>query len=130
LNKASCNINKELLTFNINDSIFKMNWIIQTIISFNDKPSDTLISFLIKKINDMINNIKDYETNYLAVAFEVLCFVYKSHNNITIKHKIFFLFFELEQRKNYNNILYSFLDGNSRIDITGHILNGLFELNN
>ena len=49
-----------------------------------------------------------------------------------LKNKIFKLLFELlfilEQRKSCNNTLYAFLDKTSRVDITGHITNGLAEL--
>lgn len=128
LNKAGCNKKKYLLTYNLNDSIFKMNWTIQTIISYKQKPTNNLILILVKKIDDIFKNIKQIETNYIAVAFEALCFVYKSNNKITILNKIFQLLFELEQRKNCFNILYTFLDKSSRVDITGHIMNGLCEL--
>jgi hypothetical protein len=66
------NINDFLLTYTSNDTIFKMNWIIQAIISFNKKPSNQLIIILENKIKDIIKNKKLIETNYLAVAFEAL----------------------------------------------------------
>lgn len=128
LNKAGCKINKELLTFNQTDSIFRMNWVVQEIISCKKKPSNELITILEDKITGILLNKKSTETNYLAVAFESLCFAYKSKNKPSLLDKLFELFFELEQRKNCNNVLYSFLDKTSRVDITGHILNGLVQL--
>jgi len=130
LNKAGCimNINDFLLTYNSNDSIFKMNWIIQAIISFNKKPSNQLIIILENKIKDIIKNKKLIETNYLAVAFEALCFIYQSNRKVSLLNQLFQLFFELEQRKKYYNVLYIFLQGSARVDITGHIMNGLNEL--
>ncbi len=129
LNKAGCNMiqNQNIpLRYNPNDSIFKMNWVIQAIISGNKKPSDELIFILESKINNILTNKKMFETNFIAVAFEALCFVYRSTGRLL--PKIFELLFELEQRKNCYNVLYSFLDNSSRVDITGHILNGLYEL--
>jgi hypothetical protein len=131
LNNAGCNLKEyslNSLTYNSNDTIFKMNWIIQSIISFNKTPSNKLIFILEKKIDDILKNKKYIETNYLAVAFEALCFIYARHMKITLLNKLFELLFELEQRKNCYNVLYAFLDKTSRVDITGHIINGLVEL--
>ena len=69
------------------------------------------------------------------MAFEALCFVYKSKfKHIkksklkeNILNKMFELLYELEKRKNCH-YLYSFLDKTSRIDITGHVINGLSAL--
>jgi hypothetical protein len=137
LNKAGCNIKikvKEkkyslILTYNSTDSIFRMNWVIQSLISFNKNPSNKLIAILENKIDNILRNKKNIETNYIAVAFEAVCFIYKRNAKLTLLNKIFELLFELEQRKNYYNILYSFLDKTSRVDITCHIINGLIELN-
>ena len=74
----------------------------------------------------MIDNIKLVETNYLAVSFEALCFVYRATHKLS--ELLFQLFFELEQRKICTNTLYSFLDNSARVDITCHILNGLIQL--
>ena len=131
LNDAGCNLNEyslNSLTYNSNDTIFKMNWIIQSIISFNKKPSNKLIFILENKIDDILKQKKNIETNYIAVAFEALCFIYTRHMEITLLNKIFELLFELEQRKNCYNVLYAFLNKTSRVDITGHIINGLVEL--
>jgi AMMECR1 domain-containing protein len=124
LNKAGCKKEKEIPTLNPTDSIFRMNWAIQQIISYKKKPSMEDIAILKRKIADILLNKGSTETNYLAVAFESLCFAYKP----TLLHMLFELFFELEQRKNCNHTLYSFLDKTSRIDITGHVLNGLVQL--
>lgn len=131
LNKASCNLNykKYSLTYNHNDSIFKMNWVIQAIISFNKKPNNNLIIILRNKINHILINKKQLETNYIAVSFEVLCFLYSYNKQTEHLKQIYELFFELEQRKDCYNILYSFMNKTSRIDITGHIINGIIQLN-
>lgn len=143
LNKAGCIINhKEYpLTYNINDSIFRMNWVIQAIISFNMQPSSKLINILEKKIeNEIFLNITALETNYIAVSFEALCFVYKSiikfgqlnsvRNSLRnrVLNKIFRLLYEIEKRKKLYDIFYIFLNNSVRVDITGHVNNGLFQL--
>ena len=128
LNKAGCNIKEYSLTYNESDSIFKMNWVIQAIISYNKIPPNKLITILISKVDNILRNKKTIETNFIAVAFEASCFIYKIHMKITLLNKIFELLFELEQRKNCYNVLYAFLDKTSRVDITGHIINGLIEL--
>jgi hypothetical protein len=130
LNKAGCFLNKKdyILTYTINDSIFKMNWIIQSLISFNKKLSSQLVTILENKVNNILMNKKITETNYLAVAFEALCFLYGSIGKLTLLDTIFELLFELETRKTCFNVLYSFLDKTSRVDITCHINNGLYEL--
>jgi AMMECR1 domain-containing protein len=128
LNKAGCNIKTNSLSYNLSDSIFKMNWVIQAIISNNKIPSQKLIIILENKVDDILKNKKNIETNFIAVAFEALCFAYKSLSNNLLLNKIFELLFELEQRKNCYNTLYTFLNKTSRIDITGHIMNGLFQL--
>ena len=132
LNKAGCGCNAKeyLLTYTLNDSIFKMNQIIQAIISFDKKPSNKLIFILENKIDGIIINIKKIETNYIAVALEALCFIYKIQRKRPLLNKLFELFFELEQRKKCYDILYTFLDNTSRVDITGHIISGLVELYN
>jgi len=123
LNKAHCYCNEKeyLPTYNSTDSIFKMNQTIQVIISFNKNPSNRLIFILENKIDDIIINIKKIETNYIAVAFEALCFIYVILRKRTLLNKMFGLFFELEKRNNG-------YDDTSVVDITGHIINGLVEL--
>lgn len=132
LNHAGCAISSKQynypLTYGADDSIFKMNWIIQAIISYNKKPANYLISILEDKINILIQNIGRIETNYIAVSFEALCFVYKSTKRQRVLNKIFELLFELEKRRNCYNTLYTFLDKKARVDISNHVLNGLIQL--
>jgi hypothetical protein len=135
LNKAGCSNSillsySDTLTFEIESSIFKMNWIIQALISFNKIISPELIIIFKTKINTILKNIKEIETNYIAVAFEGLCYIHKANPNKETISMLFQLLFELETRKNNNNILYNFIDSTARIDITGHIINGLYQLIN
>ncbi len=118
----------ESLIFISDDTIFKMNWNIQAICSFGIKPSKQLVNILITKINQMIQGIEQIETNYIAVAFEALCFAINNQNRKKLLSLLFILFFELEKRKSCYDVLYTFLDGSARVDITGHINNGLCNL--
>ena len=133
LNKAGCS-NRDLvsysdmLDFDNESSIFKMNWIIQARISFNKIVSSELIIIFKNKINSILQNIKAVETNNIAVAFEGLCYIQKANPSEETNSILFQLLFELETRKNKNNILYNFIDSTARVDITGHIINGLYQL--
>jgi AMMECR1 domain-containing protein len=133
LNKAGCS-NRVLvsysddLNFDSESTIFKMNWIIQALISFNKIISPELILIFKTKINTILKNIKEIETNYIAVAFEGLFYLQKTNPSKETTNILFQLLFELESRKNENNILYNFIDSTARIDITGHIINGLYQL--
>lgn len=122
LNNAGCklNYNDYPLTFNSDDSIFKMNWSIQTIINFGKQPDQKLIDILEKKIDELLIS-SNIETNYIAIAFEILCTINLSYKSMI---RLFQLFFLLENRKNNN--LYEFLNNTARIDITTHVNNGLF----
>lgn len=129
MNKARCkNEEQHRLTFNSNDSIFRVNWIIQATISYNNALSELLLQLLETKTKEILQNKSQIETNYLAVAFEAVCFAYRSQRKHTHLHLMFELLFELEHRKRCKNQLYAFLDETARVDITGHILNGLVEL--
>lgn len=136
--------------------VFKINWFSQFLFHFllfvTNTPNNNNKEIIIKELyilwNDItrilleIVNKKSFikqETNFLAVAFESLCFLQKAQiyfakkNNKKqqkIKQTIFYLFLHLEKRKyqNTNYCLYSFLDGTSRLDISCHIFNGILQL--
>lgn len=153
LTNANCDFKVDLryLTFTYGDNIFKMNWVIQALIKLKKVLKRELVVILIRKINNTIlKDVDDVETNFIAVAFEALCFIYSylqntvsnnsnrnsngnsngnsnSNNKKAVLFKIFELLFILENRKNADN-LYTFLDKTASTDITGHIINGYFEL--
>jgi len=130
LKEAQCNINYEniikTLYFDEKSSIFHMNWIIQIFSKFNIKLKNKLIKIFIKKVNTIINNIDNEETNSIAVSFEACSFLL--YNN-SILNYAFKLWISLEKRRTYN-MLYEFINNNeSRIDISGHINNGFYNIN-
>lgn len=61
------------------------------------------------------------ETNYLAVAFEAAC-------ALRMAEQCTSLFGDLMQRYDAEKGLFMFLDGSSRVDITGHVHGGLMSL--
>ena len=105
-----------------------MNWTIQALHSFDDVLTVQMRNILEEKVKEMLPDIKTVETNYIAVAFEALCFTFVMTRSATVKNLIFRLLFELELRKTGADVLYAFLDGNARVDISGHVNNGLFIL--
>ena len=122
LKKAKCDISfSKKMEFELNDSIFKINWIIQVYASYEKVISKKLFDIFLQKIDQIVSNITEFETNYIAVAFEAFCFIYVNHPN----NKIFLLLCELERRKN-KQFLYEFLNKSCRIDITSHVMNGYY----
>jgi AMMECR1 domain-containing protein len=118
------------------DSIFGFNWQaqflhalhIQKIITKSLNNHSIMLSKLILK------SIKNYdiltETNYLAVGYEALTALYNmiDDDNNLIK-SISDLFILLENKKNEIG-LYKFNDGSCRLDITGHVVNGIMNIDN
>lgn len=126
---ANCDINYEeiikTIYFNEKSSIFHMNWVIQTFSKFNIKLKNKLIKIFIKKVDKIINNIDNEETNSIAVSFEACSFLL--YNNKILNYA-FQLWISLEKRRT-PNMLYSFINNESRIDISGHINNGFYNIN-
>lgn len=118
LHSAQCDMSIIPLDYDSHDSIFKLNWLIQAHLYLKASIPKELIRLMNIKIKELLPNLKTTETNYLAVAFEALCCAK------TLTTELFILFYELEQRKSGN--LYHFLNKTARVDITGHILNGLY----
>ena len=130
LKDANCDINYEeiikTLYFDEKSSVFHMNWVIQTFSKFNIKLNNKLIKIFIKKVNTIINNIDNEETNSITVSFEACSFLL--YNNKILNYA-FRLWISLEKRRKHN-MLYSFINNNeSRIDISGHINNGFYNIN-
>jgi len=119
LKKAKCNIPWSEITFTLENSIFKINWIIQVYASYEKVISNELFNIFLQKIEQIVSKITEFETNHIAVAFEAFCFIYVNYPN----NKIFLLLCELERRKN-KQFLYEFLNKSCRIDITSHVMNG------
>lgn len=125
------NIQSKSKTLDIN-IIFRLNWQTQALLSQKaneiSKPHIKLITdILIKWINKYKHKLKLLETNYIAVCFECLCylcFYYKSNYYKSLYDSLLLLFVILQNRQD-NNGLYKFNNGNSRLDITSHIINGI-----
>jgi hypothetical protein len=90
-------------------SVFELNWQAQA------APLHALHDPLRAFVNEFTDRT---ETNYLAVAFEAAC-------ALRMPKTAHFLFCKLMPRYDATRGLFKFLDGSSRIDITGHIYRGL-----
>lgn len=109
---------------------------------------ENILQQIIKYFNENIDNkYNNVETNYLAVTFEGLTSLYEYNNNnnnnntndqtnininivdndVNLDKIIEKLIINLERRRDKFG-LYSFNDGISRLDITGHVLNGFYNL--
>ncbi|XWV25690.1 AMMECR1 domain protein [Tupanvirus soda lake] len=109
--------------------IFRYNWFSKSVSKINNKYYKYN---LIKKVINYIDTYQNYnETNYYAVEFETLATLYSKITNsktkLLIEKYIEKILIQIENRKNKYG-LYQFKNGETRIDITGHIMNGLFSL--
>lgn len=126
--KAGCEMRPlPSLTFDMGDSIFRMNWILQARIATGQTLSPTMIRVFFDTVKRSMSNTM--ETNEIAVLFEGLCYIHKylPSSAKEARNRLFPLWYQLEERKQENG-LYAFVNGNARVDITGHVLNGLYEL--
>lgn len=117
--------------------IFKLNWQAQAQAQIQTKAQAQAqktrnVENLARAISSLVSrmNVKQTESNYLAVALEGLSSLYPFLNDDyqeRIKSIIWKLFYELEHRVDKNGFI-TFLSGSVRLDITGHVLNGLENL--
>jgi len=113
------------------NNIFQYNWHIKFLHSMHiknigkNKIKDHAI-LLKNKILDILPQIKNEfnETNYLAVSFEALTSASIILKNFNLNNEILEIFNLLKKR--YSNGLFYFKNKQARLDITGHVLNGLF----
>ena len=111
--------------------IFQYNWLSKSAKYVADRRyASQLLDKILEQTDHHISN-KPVETNYLAVAFESIATLYeRSQPNYSIvESHLANLLIDLESRKDAYG-LYRFTNGEARIDITAHVLNGLFALLN
>ena len=110
---------------NTSIDIFRYNWF-SKLVNNNDYKL-----ILVDKIINFIDNHPEYnETNFYAVEFEALSTLYiLMHNDSKIQSivekYISKLLIKLENRRNIFG-LFDFKNGDSRFDITGHVLSGYY----
>lgn len=112
------------------DDIFELNWHSKFVyhlhlnnINYNSN-YPKILKLKILNLLKQTQNKEDLETNYLAVFFESLSsIVHLNKNNINIKNNILYLFSLLMKR--YKDSLFYFKNNTSRLDITGHVLDGI-----
>jgi hypothetical protein len=117
------------------DSIFQLNWISKFIQSYKStKPIESGLFNLIYNhliiIIPKINSIN--ETNYIAVGYEsITClYIYALEYDLDIDNGFFIsnisrIYEILSKRYNENYFMFEFSNRTMRLDITGHILNGI-----
>ena len=117
------------------DCIFQLNWISKFIQSYKStKPIESgLFNLIYNQIQIIIPKINSInETNYLAVSYEnITClYLYAIEYDLKIDNDFFILNISriykiLSTRYNYKYFMFEFSDGTMRLDIIGHILNGI-----
>ncbi len=111
--------------------VFMLNWYSNLLTTIDNMKIITKPAIMIMDMFLELNKNKDlskYETNYLAVIFEGMMHLHNILNKNTTTDAyslIFRIFLELMKRYNTRNGTFKFLSGESRLDITCHILGSL-----
>lgn len=137
IDKAYQILNKEISNEETKkDDIFRLNWHSKFFLTLRHTDFKNQKNELIKFTNRFVKIInlfdENEETNYYAVAFEGLTSLYNLLDNdekIFLEIYIENLFIKLNNRKNHHG-LYKFTNSDIRLDITGHVMNGYFNLLN
>lgn len=109
------------------NSIFRYNWFINAMVNVKNS-NVALLDLLYHRVVHYIRTFgyQVRETNYYAVLLESLSGLYRKTGLAELKVMMSeILFFLLQKRKNG---LFIFNDGSARLDISGHILNALYNL--
>ena len=116
------------------EDLFEFNWhakFLCTLCTTHTMKNRSIVqhgNLLKHRVLKLVQNIDDSrETNYIAVALESLCSLSRVvHAHYDMKDAIVHLFALLQPR--YSDGLFAFRDGSCRLDITGHVLQGLSSL--
>lgn len=107
------------------DTIFQYNWLSKFILVYKNDQSKKLFTILCEKVMHVLRSFTyEEETNYLAVAYECLASLYLYDKSIQVADVIENLTKALIKRYNPKYGLFEFKNGDMRLDITGHIING------
>ena len=142
-------VDLQKLGYNSSD-IFRYNWHCQTVCQYyNAFQKDSLIKdskdksfiqhvsllkeYLNKYMSENITNLENLETNFLAVTFEAYAALINimKHKNAVVSQQIISNTIKLKEildTRFTNYSLFNFTSGDSRIDITGHVINGIYNL--
>jgi AMMECR1 domain-containing protein len=110
--------------------IFRINWQTQALV--NELPNNSrhlqYLFSLLYTYNQTFD-ISTMETNYVAVTFECLGYLYKYYSEEpSYKRLLFRTLFILQKRFSQTIGLYFFLDNSARIDITCHCIHGFLQI--
>jgi len=108
------------------NNIFQYNWLSKFIVVYQNDHSRKLFTLLGEKIIPVLRlfTYEEEETNYLAVAYECLASLLVYDKSIAVGDLIDNLTEKLIKRHNPTYGLFAFKNGDMRLDITGHIING------
>ena len=120
-------------SFTENTSVFFMNWAIQVMYTYKTIPTKSNIKMFFRTLQQIRDNFDAFETNHIAVALEGACFlqniVPESNDKNKLLTLIFFFWVELQRKRKHPQYpVFVFKDKSARIDISGHIYNGLYHL--
>lgn len=111
------------------DAIFQVNWMAKFMkewcITHGNRPHPGFSTWLLQYHNQWINPLS--ETNYLAVTWEAITAIWYLTQNPQLESPIGDLIQRLSHRRNTFG-LYAFQDTTYRLDITGHVMNGFYNL--
>lgn len=112
------------------ESVFFVNWVCVLFAELVSggillKDVSLIWGVLFEKVKPFVEafDCDKTETNELAVALEASSALYSVRQDKSVHQLLFYLFICVERRKTDAG-LYAFLNGECRIDITGHVLNG------
>lgn len=107
------------------EDIFQYNWIAKFIAAYKNDYSRKLFIVLYEKVMNVLPLLTyQEETNYLAVTYECLASLLVYDRSIDVGFFIDNLTAALMKRYNREHGLFEFKNGDMRLDITGHIING------
>ena len=112
--------------------IFRINWQTQALVSeLPDNSRHVQYLFSLLYTYNQTFDISTMETNYVAVTFECLGYLYKYYSEEpSYKRLLFRTLFILQKRFSQTIGLYFFLDNSARIDITCHCIHGFLQILN
>jgi hypothetical protein len=110
--------------------IFRINWQTQALVSeLPDNSRHLQYLFSLLYTYNQTFDISTMETNYVAVTFECLGYLYKYYSEeSSYKRLLFRTLFILQKRFSQTIGLYLFLDNSGRIDITCHCVHGFLQI--
>lgn len=109
------------------ENVFQYNWHMHFLYYFPNKKHAKFIYDQTVKIMEMYP-VEKWHTNYLAVTFEIFAHLTKFVELSKLEPYLFDLQYHLMQTFDSEKGLFKFSDGSMRLDMMGHVLNGVLVL--